>query len=186
MALPDGVELGAIALLPIALSDDGTRVAFVGNEDGKNRIYVRTLSEPEPKALEGTEGGSGPFFSPDGQWIAFFAGSKLRKIAVGGAALQTLADAPVHRGGDWGHDGYIYFAPTNAGGIWRVPDRGGTATEVTRKNVEGGEISHRWPHLIDGHRHAFVRVLDRTGRRRARDRQEDDRCGGASRDRPRR
>jgi len=148
--LPDGVELGSTNLLPIALSHDGTRLAFVGEQDGKNQIYVRTLTDPTPKALDGTEGGDGPFFSPDGRWIAFFAGSKLRKIAVGGAALQTLADASFHRGGDWGGDGYIYFAPTNMSGIWRVPEAGGAATEVTRREPANGEISHRWPHLIAG------------------------------------
>jgi eukaryotic-like serine/threonine-protein kinase len=146
--LPDGVEIGAANVLPFAISDDGARVAFAGLQDGKTRIYVRALNEPEAKVLEGTEGGDGPFFSPDGQWIGFFAGSKLRKIAVGGAALQTLADAPTHRGGDWGRDGYIYFAPSNIGGIWRVPEGGGAATEVTRKEPEKGEVSHRWPRLV--------------------------------------
>ncbi len=147
IVLPDGVELGSSHLMPVAISRDGTRVAFVGHDDGKNRIYVRALDEPQAKVLEGTEGGDGPFFSPDGQWIAFFAGSKLRKIAVGGAALQTLADAPTHRGGDWGRDGFIYFAPTNIGGIWRVPEGGGAAAGVTRKEPEKDEISHRWPRL---------------------------------------
>ena len=150
IVLPDDVELGSTNLLPLALSNDGARVAFVGLHGGKTQIYVRTLNEPVAKALDGTEGGDGPFFSPDGQWIAFFAGSKLRKIAVGGAALQTLADAAFHRGGDWGPDGYIYFAPTNMSGIWRVPEGGGPATEVTRRNLKSGEISHRWPHLIAG------------------------------------
>ncbi len=148
--LPEGVELGATSLRPLALSRDGTLVAFVGLRDGKTQVYVRTLGESAPRALDGTEGGDGPFFSPDGQWIAFFAGSKLRKIAVGGAALQTLADAPFHRGGDWGGDGYIYFAPTNISGIWRVPEGGGAATEVTRKEPANGEISHRWPQLVAG------------------------------------
>ncbi len=150
IGLPEGVELGSTNLLPLALSRDGARVAFVGLRDGKTQIYVRALSEPEPKALDGTEGGDGPFFSPDGQWLGFFAGSKLKTIAVGGAALQTLADAPGHRGADWGDDGYIYFAPSNIGGISRVPERGGTVTEVTRKVPAEGEISHRWPHLIAG------------------------------------
>jgi serine/threonine-protein kinase len=150
LVLPDGVELGAAHLVPVAISRDGTRIAFVGGADGKNRIYVRALNEIRARVLEGTEGGDSPFFSPDGQWLAFFAGSKLRKIAVGGAALQTLADAPAHRGGDWGHDGFIYYAPTNIGGIWRVPEGGGAATEVTRTESEQDEISHRWPCVAGG------------------------------------
>jgi Serine/threonine protein kinase len=150
VVLPDGDELGLTSQWPIALSEDGNRVAYAGLRGGKTQLFVRTLSDAAPRALDGTEGCQSPFFSPDGQWIAFFAESKLRKIAVGGAAMQTLADAPFSRGGAWGSDGFIYFAPTNIGGIWRVPEGGGTATEVTRKDPASGEISHRWPHLVAG------------------------------------
>ncbi len=148
--LPDGYEVGATQLDPVAISRDGSRIAYVGQKDGKDRIFVRLLEAAEATPLDGTEGGSGPFFSPDGQWLGFFAGSKLRKITVSGAGLQTLADAPFHRGGDWGDDGFIYFAPTNVGGIWRVPEGGGAATEVTRLDPSTGEISHRWPRRIPG------------------------------------
>ena len=122
VVLPDGDELGLTSQWPIALSEDGTRVAYAGLRGGKTQLFVRTLSEATTRVLDGTEGCQSPFFSPDGQWIAFFAGTKLRKIAIGGAAMQTLADAPFSRGGAWGADGYIYFAPTNIGGIWRVPE----------------------------------------------------------------
>jgi serine/threonine-protein kinase len=150
IALPDVYEVGAANLNPVAISHDGARVAFVGQKDGKNRIFVRALEEPAATPLDGTEGGDAPFFSPDGQWIGFFSGSKLRKIAVSGAALQPLADAPFHRGGDWGDDGFIYFAPTNVGGIWRVPEGGGAATQMTQLDTVAGEISHRWPHRVMG------------------------------------
>ncbi|MES2124443.1 MAG: protein kinase [Gemmatimonadota bacterium] len=148
--LPGGYELGASDLGPVAISHDGSRIAYVGQKDGKNRIFVRALDQTEARALDGTEGGDGPFFSPDGEWIGFFAGAKLRKIAVSGAALQQLADAPFHRGGDWGDDGFIYYAPTNIGGIWRVPEGGGTPTLVTQLDTAVGEISHRWPHRVAG------------------------------------
>ena len=150
VVLPDGDELGLTSQWPIALSEDGMRVAYAGLRGGKTQLFVRTLGEAAPHVLDGTEGCQSPFFSPDGQWIGFFAESKLRKIAVGGAAMQTLADAPFSRGGAWGSDGFIYFAPTNIGGIWRVPEGGGPATEVTRKDPASGEISHRWPHLVLG------------------------------------
>jgi serine/threonine-protein kinase len=148
--LPDGVEVGSTSLLPIAISRDGTRVTFVGQRDGRNQLYVRTLSEPEPKLLEGTDGGQSPFFSPDGQWIGFFGDGKLKKIAASGAALQTLTDAAFDRGGDWGGDGFIYYSPGNMNGIWRVPESGGAATEVTKRDLGRGEISHRWPQIITG------------------------------------
>ncbi len=150
LALPEGDEIGEAFLRPIAISEDGSRVAYVRLRDGKTKIYVRTLSEPVAKALDGTDGGSSPFFSPDGQWVGFFANAKLRKISVAGAALQPLADASGPRGGSWSADGYIYFAPTNSGTIWRVPEGGGTATEVTRKDPAAGEINHRWPHVVAG------------------------------------
>ncbi|MEP6573827.1 MAG: protein kinase, partial [Gemmatimonadota bacterium] len=150
VVLPQGYELGSSQLMPVAISHDGTRIAYVGLKDGKNRIFIRALEEPQAMALEGTEGGDGPFFSPDGQWIGFFAAGKLRKITVNGAALQALADTPFHRGGDWGDDGFIYFAPTNISGIWRVPEGGGAATEVTHVNAAAGEISHRWPQRVAG------------------------------------
>jgi serine/threonine-protein kinase len=150
IALPEGYEVGSSHLRAVAISRDGTRIAYVGLKDGRNRIFVRAIGDLESKELEGTEGGDGPFFSPDGQWIGFFAGSKLRKIAVSGAALETLVDAPGHRGGDWGDDGYIYFAPTNFSSIWRVPEGGGAATEVTHLNAAGGEVSHRWPQHVAG------------------------------------
>jgi serine/threonine-protein kinase len=150
IALPDGEEVGAPNLGPIAIARDDSRVAYVGLRDGKTQIFVRAFGERIAKALDGTAGGQSPFFSPDGQWIGFFAGGKLRKIAVGGTALQSLADAPFERGGDWGDDGHIYYAPTNIGTIWRVPESGGAATEVTHRDTAAGEISHRWPHLVAG------------------------------------
>ena len=150
IALPPGYDLGSSHLTPISITHDGSRIAFVGQKDGKNRIFVRALDEPEAKPLEGTEGGDGPFFSPDGQWIGFFADGKLRKITVDGAAVQTLAEAAAHRGGDWGDDGFLYFAPSNIGAIWRVPEAGGAAAAYTHFDAAAGEISHRWPHRVTG------------------------------------
>jgi serine/threonine-protein kinase len=148
--LPDGDELGAPNLGPVAIAADDSRIAYAGLRDGTTQIFVRAFGERNAKALDGTEGGQTPFFSPDGQWIGFFAAGKLRKIAVGGTALQSLADAPFERGGDWADDGYIYFTPNNLGAIWRVPEGGGAATEVTQRDTGAGEISHRWPHVVAG------------------------------------
>ncbi len=66
----------------------------------------------EAKPIPGTEGAVSPFFSPDGQWVGFFAGGKLKKVSVSGGAAMTLGDAANPCGASWGSQGIIAFAPT--------------------------------------------------------------------------
>src|SRR5258707_15166873 len=101
-------SLGASALL----SPDGTRLALVAiGADEKRRIYVRSLDQLQATALPGTENARDPFFSPDSQWIGFFADSKLKKVSVQGGVAGTLCDAPPDRGGSWGEEGTILVTP---------------------------------------------------------------------------
>src|SRR5437870_13405774 len=88
----------------------------------------------ESKPLPGTEGGLMPFFSPDGQWVGFFAQGKLKKISLAAGAVQVLCDAPGNggKGGTWSPDNTIYFAPTNIGSIWKVSANGGPPETATR------------------------------------------------------
>ena len=79
----------------LALSPDGARLALtLSGADGKVRLYTRLLNQSQVTPLAGTENASYPFFSPDGEWIGFFADGKLKKIAVEGGAAVTLCDAP--------------------------------------------------------------------------------------------
>ena len=127
-------ELGADVSLAIgrgdalALSPNGRVVAFVARKgaDGTAQLYVRRLADlnaMHATALAGTDGADSPFFSPDGEQIAFFAGGKLKRVSVAGGAPVTLADAPNTRGGAWAEDGTIIFAPDGAPDsiLWRVP-----------------------------------------------------------------
>ena len=50
--------------------------------------------------------------------------------------------------GTWSTDGHIYFAPTNISSIWKVPETGGTPTEVTKLDRGQGEVSHRFPQFV--------------------------------------
>jgi Tol biopolymer transport system component/predicted Ser/Thr protein kinase len=150
-------ELGADVALytdfgaDAVLSPDGTRLVFVAaGADKIQRLYVRSLDQMQATVLSGTEGVRDPFFSPDGQWIAFFAGGKLKKISVQGGAVVTLCDAPTDRGGSWGDDGSIVFAAGNREGLSKVSSAGGKPEPLTTLNQQAGEVTHRWPQVLPG------------------------------------
>ncbi len=103
--------------------------------------------------LAGTNGAQAPFFSPDGQWIAFFATGVLKKVSVAGGAVVTLCEVPTHGGGWWADDDQIYFASLGAAGIsggvvQRVVATGGQAVPVT--TAAPGDFSHIWPQALPG------------------------------------
>jgi serine/threonine-protein kinase len=140
--------VGAAAIV----SPDGAVVAFVAQkEGGRPQLYVRRLNQLQATPLSGTEEADGPFFSPDGQWIAFFASGKLKKISVtGGLPVTVCDDAPSGRGGAWAEDGTIVFSPFEGRGVrlMRVPSSGGKAEPVT--SLAEGEITQRWPQVLPG------------------------------------
>jgi len=148
--------LGTGSLL--ALSPDGTRLAVsVSGADGKIRLATRRLDQSQITVLPGTEGGASPFFSPDGQWIAFFADGKLKKMPAEGGTPVTLCEADTHAAGrasmyypagSWGDDGNIIAALNVVLGLSRVPDKGG-APELLKFKQEPGEI-YRWPQVLPG------------------------------------
>lgn len=117
----------------IALSPDSTRLVLaLRDADGKVRLHTRLLDQNRVTPLPGTENAYSPFFSPDGQWIGFFADGKLKKVSVDGDASVSLCDAPSGRGASWGDDGNIIAALENRGVLSRVPSAGGTPGPVTR------------------------------------------------------
>ncbi|MBI3207274.1 MAG: PD40 domain-containing protein, partial [Candidatus Solibacter usitatus] len=132
----------------IAISRDGTRIALVGSSGGKNIIFYRRLSDEKGVALHGTEGATHPFFSPDGQWIGFFADRRLKRIPSAGGSAMALCDAPAGRGGSWGTDGFIVATLDSAGGIMKIPEGGGTPVTLIERRPE--ERSLRFPSLLPG------------------------------------
>ena len=119
----------------VALSPDGTRLVYAA--DGQ--LYQRRLDELEATALEGTEGARGPFFSPDGQWVAFWSGG-LRKVAISGGPRVELARASSHRGASWEADDTSLLAQRGFG-ISRVPANGGPQERLIQME-EGAEATH--------------------------------------------
>ncbi len=157
MPLQLSVELGASVSIANSgaaaiLSPDGTVVAFVGQPGpgGSPQLQVQRLNQLQATPLSGTEGADSPFFSPDGQWIGFFAAGKLKKVSIMGGATVTLGDAPRNRGGAWGEDGTIVFTPGPPLdlGLRRVSSAGGKAEALWP--LVDGEVTQRWPQALPG------------------------------------
>src|SRR5579864_6838001 len=149
VTLPPGQQLAGLDGGPaVVLSADGTHLAYVARQGGTQQIYLRALDSLEAKSIPGTEGAVNPFFSPDGQWLGFFAGGKLKKVSVSGGAALTLGDAVQSRGANWGSQGMIAFAPTAVSGLQQVSDVGGTPQPLSR--LDKGENSNRWPEFLPG------------------------------------
>jgi Tol biopolymer transport system component len=145
--LPPGQQLAGLENGPaVALSTDGTHLAYVARQGGAQQLYLRAMDSLEARPLAGTEGAVNPFFSPDGQWLGFFAGQKLRKVSVSGGAALTLGNATTAGGASWGSQGIIVFTPQNVSSLRQVQDAGGAPQPLTR--FEKGEVSHRWPDFL--------------------------------------
>lgn len=142
----------------MALSADGSTLAFVSPDEksGIPMLYVQRIGSSDLRVLEGTEGASYPFWSPDGAYLAFFAKGKLQKVPSSGGTPQMLAKVWAARGGSWGKRNVIIYAPDSGTAIWRVDADGSNAAPVTNNIMAKGEQSHRWPvFLPDGDRFLF-------------------------------
>jgi serine/threonine-protein kinase len=120
----------------MAISPDGRVAVFSGAREGRPQmyvpqLYVRQLDRPEATPLPGTEGAVGPFFSPDGAWIGFWADNKIKKIPAAGGPPSTICDVPPGRGwgASWADDDTIFFA--SSAGISKVSAAGGAPVAVT-------------------------------------------------------
>ena len=108
IGLPPGQELTGF----LDISPDGKRLAYTAkNEIGPSGLYLRSLDAFEPRLVDDTEGAYAPFFSPDGEWVAFFANGKLLRVSFAGGEPIEIADAPRPNGGAWGENDSIIFAP---------------------------------------------------------------------------
>jgi serine/threonine protein kinase/Tol biopolymer transport system component len=134
-----------------ALSPDGRNLAFVTSNSGPNQVWVRAMDTLDARPLAGTDGATYPFWSPDGAYLGFFAGGKLKKVAIAGGPPQTLCDASSGRGGTWNRQGVILFSPSPVSAILRVPDSGGTPVPATKVLENPGPLGDRSPiFLPDG------------------------------------
>jgi Tol biopolymer transport system component len=148
VALPADAPLAAGNFLPsLAFSPDGASLAYVAvGADGVRRLAVRRLDSAEVRVIPGTEGAEGPFFSPDGQWIAFWSKWRVRKVRASGLGVpEVVCSSLDFRGGTWaGHT--IVFSPSQTRALLQVDDGGGTPHPLTE--LRPGEDNHRFPHVL--------------------------------------
>jgi serine/threonine-protein kinase len=147
------VDLGPDALpgarTTAAISPDGHRLVFpVRGPDGKEHLAIRRLDQAQTTLLADTGNGRDPFFSPDSQWIGFFADHKLKKVPVQGGPPITLCSAPRPYGASWGEDGTIVATLAEGSPLWHLSSSGGTPVNLTK--LSGGEVTHRWPQILPG------------------------------------
>ena len=149
--LPAGDKLAALQYPALAISPDGSRIAYIAQGGGATKLFLRSMNEFEAKPLPGTDGAYNPFFSPDGGWVGFFtAAGKLKKVAVEGGPPMVICDALNGSGGVWAENDSIYLSPSWNSGIARVSASGGKPDIVTQLDHTKGERSHAWPALLPG------------------------------------
>jgi serine/threonine protein kinase/Tol biopolymer transport system component len=149
------VDLGADVSLPapngsgssVAISPDGTRLVYASGTPVK--LFTRRLDQSRATELPGTEGAAVPFFSPDGQWIGFYAGTKMNKISVEGGAVVPLADTAgaYSNGASWREDGGIIMSAAGRG-LLRIPAGGGTPETIA--GLASGELFLARPQILPG------------------------------------
>jgi eukaryotic-like serine/threonine-protein kinase len=157
--LPAGQQLTGAPVI----SANGRVIAWTSRtETGRALLYVRPLNKPEARVIAGSEDAYNPFFSPDGDWVAFFAHGRLVKAAVSGGSVTTIADAPDAWGGTWGKDGSIVFVPSFNTGLVKVSANGGRTEGLTKPDGGAGGYGHMYPQFLADGEHVVFSVWSST------------------------
>ena len=159
IAPPDGLIFNSVDA-PATIAPDGKRiVVMLGGGRERQQLYLRSLDSPDLQPLKGVDGAYDVFWSPDGRQLGFFASAKLQRLDVASSAIATITTVGDSRGGAWGNDGSILFAPTPFGPIQRIPASGGTATAVTKLNAARKETGHWRPSFLPDGKHFLYLAL---------------------------
>ena len=139
----------------IKISPDGRWLAFTASTDAGTALFLRRFESTTPELLNGTDGASSPFWSPDSREIGFFSRGRIKKISVTGGSVQNICNAPNLAGGTWNADGVIVFS--SAGVLNRTTSAGGEARPISVRDESKQETGHFAPDFLpDGKRYLYV------------------------------
>ncbi len=163
IVLPDGEAIPQRTSL--ALSPDGTQLVYAAVRDGTRRLYRRSLNQQNAQSIPGTENGHSPFFSPDGQWVGFFSGTRrgegeLKKWSVLGGQPLKICDVTVGQGASWGEDDTIIFSDRDR--LWRISSAGSTPEPAV---PEGGDSIYPYaPQVLPGGKEVLLWIYNSRAR----------------------
>jgi len=160
------IDLGVDVTLPplviptpssLAISPDGTRLAYLaGLAGGTPRLFLRRLDQLQATEVAGTEGATNPSFSPDGQWVLFFDGNRVKKVSVGGGAAVPLIDVAPFGGAAWADDRTLLVGSGVKQGLLRTSADGGTPSQIL--TPAGNEMFYTTPSMLPGGTDALISV----------------------------
>jgi Tol biopolymer transport system component len=157
--IPVPGTVGGGDALPLAVSPDGRRLAFVAPDaSGRVMLWIRPLDALTVQPLAGTEGAAAPFWSPDSRSVAFVSAGRLRSVDAAGGPVATLADDALPIPGAWNAGDVIVFTPRANSPLARVQASGGSVpSAVTTLDPAAGERGHGFPlFLPDGRRFLYL------------------------------
>jgi serine/threonine-protein kinase len=145
----------------VIISPDARRIVFEGRAtDGTSRLFARRLDESRVTEIAGTLGAMNPFFSPDGQWVAFWNGSKLSKVSVEGGAVVPLTDLRTMTGGTWVDDDRLLVGTGRPDAAGLVQIAGGGGPPLPLLKLANGEQFYNYPRAVPGRRVVFVAIVN--------------------------
>ena len=134
----------------VAVSPDGSTLAFLANSVGINHLYLRKRDDTEIRMIPGTEGALDAAFSPDGQWIAFIADFTLKKVPLKGPVVSLASNNNDPRGVGWINNDTLVYAPAPTGSLFEISANGGAPRAITTVDEKKNERTHRWPQALPG------------------------------------
>jgi serine/threonine-protein kinase len=147
----------------VVVAADGRFAVYEAEVDGEFRFFMRRFDALESQQVPGTEGGRGPFLSPDGAWIGFVRNGKLFKVSTAGGDALAVCDVQGGAGSTWTADNRIVFARAFLSGLSAVSADGGTPAVLTTPDRSKEEIGHWWPAALPGGRVLFTIMRAGTG-----------------------